>query len=445
TVLATTLADLDTVRLVKVNPSRRATTGPLAIRPAFSRWQNHHPPDTLSAFNPRLSVDTMTRERYRFYRHPRHLASLVFPYFDGHGLFGTTSWMDAMGRHIIQVAGGLAWTGPEKPWLLVSYLNGASWMPWGINYFSNSRWDFRYYDQSASGLNEQLDGLDLYAQYPLNFGQSLSSNHSLNINLGLYNRRADAIYDSVDSETGIIFPRDPADFRDLPVPESGREGLLSIYYQWINRRPNRNNIILPTQGGGLILRSDFADQSLFGDFTFSRWEADGFINLPTGDGMALYVRLKGQAMGGKPAAQDSLGLTRDPNIYLPTGLLNAGIFVVPENNNPRGWDDVRLGNRVLFGTVEYRIPLIPQLPIEILGLTLGSVTGAAIMDFGNAWISGKPQPEWVVTTGYEVKIGIQAGKTPLIFVAIGQAQPPMDWDAGITPGTYARLALINPF
>ncbi|NOZ74283.1 MAG: hypothetical protein GXO90_02755, partial [FCB group bacterium] len=30
TVLATTLADLDTVRLVKVNPSRRATTGPLA-------------------------------------------------------------------------------------------------------------------------------------------------------------------------------------------------------------------------------------------------------------------------------------------------------------------------------------------------------------------------------------------------------------------------------
>jgi hypothetical protein len=150
-------------------------------------------------------------------------------------------------------------------------------------------------------------------------------------------------------------------------------------------------------------------------------------------------------MGGKPAAQDSLGLTRDPNIYLPMGILNAGVFFVPENNNPRGWDEVRLGDRVIFGTVEYRIPLIPQLPIEILGLTLGSLTGAAIMDFGNAWISDKPQPEWVITTGYEVKIGIQVGKTPILFVAVGRAQPPADWDAGISPKTYARLALINPF
>ncbi|MFQ6613586.1 MAG: hypothetical protein ACE5D1_01970, partial [Fidelibacterota bacterium] len=89
TVLATTLSDPDTVRLVKVDPHRRSTTLPLRIRPAFSRWQNHHPPDTLTAFDPTTPVGNMSRESYRFYQHPRHLASLVFPYLSGNGLFGT--------------------------------------------------------------------------------------------------------------------------------------------------------------------------------------------------------------------------------------------------------------------------------------------------------------------------------------------------------------------
>ena len=45
-------------------------------------------------------------------------------------------------------------------------------------------------------------------------------------------------------------------------------------------------------------------------------------------------------MFGEPPAQDSLALTRDPAIYL-------GFLVAQESHNPRGWDEVRLGDRLV--------------------------------------------------------------------------------------------------
>ena len=445
TILATTLPDLDSVRVVEVDPNRAAHTERLSLRTHYTEWQTHHPTTLLTGIDPSKPIEPVTNGRYKPFRNLHPMMYLALPYLDGRGVFGATVFADAMYRHIFELMGGVPWAGPGKPWALLSYVNGAGRFPWGLNYFWNSRWDFRYYDQSVSGLLEQIDGLELFAAWPLNFGQSLSSNHSVIFRLGLTNRRPDALSDSLDTTTGNYIPRNPGYSKDLPIPEAGREGKLTLGYRWLNRRPNRQNSILPNQGYGLEARSIFASKAIYGDFSYTRLEFDSFVNLPVGKGPAFYFRLKGQAMNGRPAAQDSLGLTRDPNIYLPTGILDAGIFAFVESNNPRGWNGVRLGNRLVFGTAEFRIPLIPQLPVNILGLTLGSLTGALITDFGNAWNSGQSQASWIVTTGYEVKIGIQAGKSPLVFVAVGKAQTQEDWRAKIKPEPYARLVLINPF
>ena len=161
--------------------------------------------------------------------------------------------------------------------------------------------------------------------------------------------------------------------------------------------------------------------------------------------ITLFSRIKSQAMFGDPPAQDSLGLTRDFPIYLPTGILDYGLLSIPEVHNPRGWDDVRLGNRLVFGSLELRIPLIPELPINVLGFSLGSVTGAIISDFGNAWNAGEKLQDWIFTAGYEIKFAIKAGKTPLINFAWGEAQTIESWKDQETPQQYFRLALINPF
>ena len=150
-------------------------------------------------------------------------------------------------------------------------------------------------------------------------------------------------------------------------------------------------------------------------------------------------------MFGKPPAQDSLGLTRDFPIYLPTSIFDFGILSIPEVHNPRGWDKVRLGNRLVFGSLELRIPLLAELPINILGFSLGSVTGAIISDFGNAWNDGEKLPDWIFTAGYEIKFAIKAGNFSLINFAVGEAQTIESWKNQNNPQQYFRLALINPF
>ncbi len=150
-------------------------------------------------------------------------------------------------------------------------------------------------------------------------------------------------------------------------------------------------------------------------------------------------------MFGNPPSQDTLALTKDHSYYLPGAAASqpGGNIMFPETHNIRGWNNVRMGNKLVFGTVEYRIPLIPQLPINVLGFTAGSMTAAVFSDFGNAWTDS--QPDWITTAGYEVKIALQAGSMPLLNFGIGKAQQISEWEDGKTPEFYARLALINPF
>jgi hypothetical protein len=99
----------------------------------------------------------------------------------------------------------------------------------------------------------------------------------------------------------------------------------------------------------------------------------------------------------------------------------------------------------VFGSLELRIPLLPGLPINILGFSLGSVTGAIISDFGNAWNDGEKLPDWIFTAGYEFKFAIKAGNFSLVNFAVGKAQTIESWKNQDKPQQYFRLALINPF
>ena len=445
TITAITLADVDTIRIVKVDPNRDITSQPLALRDSYSNWRIAHPLFVLPKADAVQKVKIIGVEKYRFYKHPRHLMSLVLPEIDGGGLFGITAWSDALGKHILQAGGGVSWSKESEPWMLLSYLNAEHGPLFMLNYFYNAQWRIRPYDRSLSGLVEKFDGIQIATQIPFNFHNSLSSNHLLTISIALQKRSLNIVSDEYNIDTNEYIPRSPSDYNNLPIPEEGNEGVLSIDYQWLNRRPNTQNAFLPKQGYGLQSGLDVSNKKIYGDFSYAKLNVEGFSNAKLFGPLTLFSRIKTQAMFGEPAKQDSIGLTKDFPIYLPNGMLDLGILSFPEVHNPRGWNDVRLGNRLIFGTMEVRIPLVSVLPINILGLSVGSIAGALISDFGNAWKNGEKSDDWIVTAGYEIKFAIQAGSSPILNFAVGEAQTIDDWNNESNPQPYFRFALINPF
>jgi hypothetical protein len=445
TLTALTMTDVDSVRIVQIDPNRNITTNPLSLRDTYTKWRTAHSEFVLPISDPLKEVKIIDSGKYRFYKHPHHLMSLALPNFDGSGVSGITVWTDAMGKHMLQAGGGISWSNDSEPWLLLSYINAEHGPLWQLNYFYNTQWRIRPYDKSLSGLIEKFDGIQFASQIPFNFHNSLSSNHILWMSLSLQKRSVHKLSDEYDYDMNEFIPRNSSEFNELPIPEEGNEGIFSINYRWLNRRPHKNNTSLPNQGFGLQGSIDFTSKRIYGDFSYTHLKVDGFSNKKLLGPITLYSRLKSQAMFGKPPAQDSLGLTRDFPIYLPIGNIDFSILNIPEVHNPRGWDGVKLGNRLVFGSFELRVPLISELPINILGFSLGAVTGAMISDFGNAWNTGEKSTDWIFTVGYEIKFAIKVGKIPLINFALGEAQTIQSWQNQDDPQQYFRLALINPF
>lgn len=432
TVTALTLNDVDTIRIVQVDPTRERITDDSTVREPFSSWRTRAPDHLLTDAGKDTEVDVAETTSYSFYKYPKHLTSFALPYPDFTGLMGLTVWTDALGRHLIQLAGGTTWDGKEVG-ILLGYMNAASGPFWGFNYFKDTRWNVRPYDESKSWLVERMDGWQLFLAYPFNSGNSLSSNHQLQANLFLQTRQAEALYDS----SGL-----------LPIPESGKEGILSLAYWWLSRRPHKSNVYLPHHGGGIMAMGDLAMSNVYGDFSYRRFTLDSFANIPLGP-LAVFARGKTIFLEGKPPAQEYVGLSNDIPLYFPwaQGQSLGGIVGFAENHNPRGWDGVRLGDRLVFGTVELRLPVVPKLPVvNVLGVTFGSITAALVADVANAWVAGEDLEPWVVTGGYEARIALNIGEATLAIIAVGQAQTMDEWELKGSPSTYyARFALINPF
>ncbi|MFQ6616085.1 MAG: hypothetical protein ACE5HZ_04870 [Fidelibacterota bacterium] len=447
TVTALTLDDVDSIRIVEVDPGRERVTGDSTVRKPFARWRSQGPKTVLARVGTQSLVDAAESTPYRFYKFPKHLTSIALPYLDFTGVMGLTIWTDALGRHVFQLAGGTTWDGKDLD-LLLGYINATSGPFWGINYFRDIRFNLRPYDESKSWLFERLDGWQVFVSSPFNFGNSLSSHHLIQANLFIQTRQAEALYDSVDAR-GKTYPELYVS-KGLPTPQSGKEGILSLAYLWLKRRPHKQNLTLPHQGWGILAVGDLASPAVagYGDFSYRRLTLDSFTNVPLGP-LTFFARGKAILLEGSPPAQEYVGLSNDPPIYFPwaQGQNLGGVMGFVENHNPRGWEGIRLGNRLIFGTLELRFPVLPEFPvINVLGLTFGSTTAALVTDIGNAWNAGEDRDPWVITGGYEGKIALNMGEATLAIVAVGRAQTLDDWKSERRPETiYARLALINPF
>jgi hypothetical protein len=107
---------------------------------------------------------------------------------------------------------------------------------------------------------------------------------------------------------------------------------------------------------------------------------------------------------------------------------------------------LRIGDRLLFGTIELRQKLIEgDLPVNILGFSGGDITGAIISDFGNVWNGFEETGDFITTAGFEFKFSFKLGGSPIMIFAYGYADEINNITNINELNHYYRMALINPF
>ena len=423
TIMAFTLPDVDTVRIVNIDPHRDVTTQALVIRDHYSDWRSAGPDILLTGVDPKKEINILKSHDYTPTIGIKHMTTLVLPL--GYEVLGLTQWSDAMVRHLFIGIGLADFSENGTHRFLIQYANAMGGPLWGITATSLLDIKAKPYDRTKWGLLEENKSIGLWANMPYNTGNNISSNHTFGGSVKFTDRNANVIKD-VDDETDKLIYLDSTDFRYLNMPVSGKEGLISLSYTWWSRRPHERNAMIPKQGQGLDLTLEYANSGLYGVFDYTRIITDVFINmLPHKKSpVVIFGRIKSVTiLGDKPPPQDMPAITNDTPIYVG----GSNILGSDEVIHLRGWDDWRLGDRLVFGTFESRIGA-PQASL------------AAFLDFGNAWYADGVKADWLFTGGYELRVNIG-----FIVLAYGTAQDFNRWRESESPNNYLRMTLVNPF
>ena len=175
-----------------------------------------------------------------------------------------------------------------------------------------------------------------------------------------------------------------------------------------------------------MLSFQYANSNIYGDFDYSLITADAFINYKFHKifPVVMFGRVKSIMMlGDNPPPQDMPAITNDTPFYI------AGNNILGTNEvvHLRGWNDWRLGDRLIFGSLEAR-------------LGNNKFILAQFIDFGNSWYTDQESDDWLFTGGYEVRVNIG-----FIVLAYGSAQDFNRWRENKTPYNYLRMTMVNPF
>ena len=162
----------------------------------------------------------------------------------------------------------------------------------------------------------------------------------------------------------------------------------------------------------------------------------------------IFTHLRLQAQWGDPLPQNYIGFSKYDNIDL--NLPGEVPFVLfNEAERVRGYREFVAGKQVAFGSLEYRIPFLPSLQTELLGLvSLGSTALALFTDAGAVWDARLTDG----TTGTETRWGAGAEIKNRISVfgvgfthALGIAQPAQELFTDADYDLYYRVKAVVPF
>ncbi len=378
---------------------------------AYARWIDHRPPRQVPSQV--MPAPTLIRRRtpYRAWRNLTHVTSFALPYYndpDDWGVFGSTTWLEPLAKHAVAFVGGLSFASfREESFFTASYLNNTRRPTLGLNLYRLPS-DSRFYGNDL--LVESFEGGEMTMQWPLDVLDRPYASLALSARL----RYADV-------EPLGLSKLDLSDDR-LPLPEAGQLADLRLGLTFREQRPWKDNVVHPLDGFGLRAQVTGAARMVGADRSYLRGETSAWAVLPGLGLQRFYVYGRAQAQTGRALAQDFLGFSRYDQLQLP--LPGALPLSFGDLERVRGYRPVAVGNRVLFGSLEYRIPLVPDLYTQVLGLVaLGSTTLTAFADGGLVWTDAAfDTATRRLGVGFELKNALHLGPFELLH-AVGVAQP----------------------
>ncbi len=429
-VLASTLNDVDTVRIVAVDAGRVAPVLPLSIREPYFAWRDKRPDIPMPEFIRDPTLVPEPAEPYRAIKHMRPLAQVIWP--DVKGMFAMGIYNDALGKHLIQAAGALNWDGSLAGGYL-SYMN-LTFKP-AIHIYASQDIAFNMHRSFDRRFFELRNGVGMAAELPMNNGNDLSSNHTLRLEAHALER----VLESSPIINGPVGSRTRERW--------SKEFKTGFTYMWKSQRPHSDQFILPKEGLGLLAHIESSLPEIFGDTDYAQVWLDGFVNIKIPKSpLVAYSRLKWIKQGGDILEQDVIGFSETSSLYFNNAYWNTlratGLLDAPESYSLRGQRGHYQATELIYSVSELRVPLLSNIPLNILGLGAQNLTAACFYDFGYL-----PESETdLSTTGFELKFVVSVLKHSLFTMAFGFGGDTDYWRTWAeNPEPYLRMALINPF
>ncbi len=420
-------------RAYRIDAARAVAARPPVVPEAYAAWTHHRPPREVPRALPPDSTLIQRRYAYRAWPNLTHALTGALPYYGGPkdwGLAGGTVWIEPLGKHLIGVAGGVSFGAPrERSFVLASYVNNVFYPTLSLNLFRFPELA-SYYGEDV--LREDFIGGDVSLRWPLDWSDHpyVAERFSLRLRY---------------AKVTPLNPEDFATLDELPRPEAGRQAELRLAFTRKKQRPYRDNVVHPLDGAGFRIKVKGAARLLGADTEFLRGDLMAFALVPTLGRQRLYVYGRAQAQTGRPLPQDYIGFRRTDGVQID--LPDIVPISFSDTDRVRGYRRFVVGNRVLFGSAEYRVPLLPDLQTRLLGLvSLGSTALAAFADGGLVWTDGTfDDAVRRLGVGVEVKNAVRLAGLLQVGHALGLAQPAADLGTGARYEVYYRIRAAVPF
>jgi Tol biopolymer transport system component len=350
----------------RIDSRMRTTLATPVIPEYYSAWIKRERPDMIPyVIAPDASL-IRDRNAYQPGKEIDHVFSLPIAYFNSGtdwGFGGATFWREPLGIHEFIGAVSVAPASIEKnSYAALSYLNRSFHATVGADAFHNM-YDSRVYSDDL--LISQQSGFRVSASLPLDVIEHPFTSSGLRFS------------------SGWIRSKPNADTYELPLQDNLAAPVLGTVVETnaqltVRRfKPYAGSFLHPLDGMGAQLGLT----SVHGDASYTQADAQAFALIPALGPARLYVFGRYSQRFGTGLPQDILGFNRydDPEL----GDLGIIAFGNPNTERVRGYRGYVSGESLLFGTAEWRMPLVPDLQTSVLGLVeLGRTTMAVFADGG---------------------------------------------------------------
>ena len=371
-------------RVYVVDAARRPTVAAdsVSVPPAYAAWTTHRPPVTIpDAIAPDASL-IRDRRAYNSWRNLTHAITIALPYGDpgedgdlftgddDWGAFANTLFLEPLGKHQLALLAGISVTRPvDKSFLLASYQNRQFTPTLTLTAYRFPSPSSFY---GSSILVEDLTGADLAAEWALDL---IDRPYTITAAGG----RVRYAY----AQPLALDRFDDLDNTGLGTPEAGTRFDVQLGAAYKFQRPYRWNVITPLDGTGLRARVTAGIPALGGD-AFVRPDVLGYWVSPSLGVGRLFAKGRATATFGETLAQDYVGLARYDDVDIPVPFLGA--LTLDDAERVRGYQTYAVGTRALFGSLEYRLPILFDLQTTVLGLArFGPVAPVVFADGGLVW------------------------------------------------------------